>query len=653
MSVRLRSILIVSLFVLGGFAGFLDFGSENAQGTPVSGPISADTTWDLSGSPYIVVDNVSVLMGATLTIDPGVEVRFDGYYSLIIYGDLHAIGTDSDRILITSNKPAPARHFWNGIHAVTGAQAEISYCTISYGTYNILLESSDGNNITNNRLLNGAYGIRLSSADNNVIANNTISNNSGGISLYWGANYNIIKHNDITDNEGTGVNIGFSSNNNVTENNISLNSGIGIDIGFSANNWIINNTLDSNYKVSGSGIYIEHSTDNIIIGNKLFNDGFSIWGDDPSHYGSHTIPDNNLVNGKRVHYHKNCNGITIDGIVLGQLLLANCTNVNVRNLQINNTFLGIELGYSNNITLVNNSVSSISEYGILLILSSNNKIMNNSVYLNQMKGIFIHYFSSNNSIAGNSISSNKYGITISEDTENNRIFHNDFVKNEYQARDYSGNNYWNDTYPSGGNYWTGYSTGCSDNFNGSITPQTAGNPDGICDHKYDINSAVADYYPFTRPIANRVPDTIPPDVWAGDDIEVQVGIPFALNGKWSSDDIDDQDQLNFTWKITRDSNIIAILYGIQPILTLNETGKYEVNLTVRDTSGNEGCDIMIIDVNPDAPEGRIPWILFIIILAIILSLAVIYLILRRMKKRQEPPDSQENSNDPEEVDINQ
>jgi len=45
--------------------------------TNVSGTISSDSTWDISGSPYIVTGNLTVASGATLTVDPSVVVQFN------------------------------------------------------------------------------------------------------------------------------------------------------------------------------------------------------------------------------------------------------------------------------------------------------------------------------------------------------------------------------------------------------------------------------------------------------------------------------------------------------------------------------------------------------------------------------------------------
>jgi hypothetical protein len=95
------------------------------QASPVT--ISTDTTWTLDNSPYIFTRDVIVEEGATLTIEPGVEVKFAAHRDdseggsdsslseLIIYGGLNAIGTATNRIKFTSNADSPAAGDWGGI----------------------------------------------------------------------------------------------------------------------------------------------------------------------------------------------------------------------------------------------------------------------------------------------------------------------------------------------------------------------------------------------------------------------------------------------------------------------------------------------------------------------------------------------------------
>ena len=64
--------------------------------TNVSGSVSG--TWSASNSPYYVTGNVIVSSGASLTIDPGVEIIFNGDYFMEVDGTLTCNGT-SDNII--------------------------------------------------------------------------------------------------------------------------------------------------------------------------------------------------------------------------------------------------------------------------------------------------------------------------------------------------------------------------------------------------------------------------------------------------------------------------------------------------------------------------------------------------------------------------
>ncbi|MFK7959005.1 MAG: right-handed parallel beta-helix repeat-containing protein [Phycisphaerales bacterium] len=97
----------------------------------VSGEIVADTTWIAADSPYTVVDDVIVRAGATLTIEPGVIVRFRPDTRLIVGpyldddGTLHAVGTADDAILFTSDFIKPAPGSWRGIQFGYGLNGAI------------------------------------------------------------------------------------------------------------------------------------------------------------------------------------------------------------------------------------------------------------------------------------------------------------------------------------------------------------------------------------------------------------------------------------------------------------------------------------------------------------------------------------------------
>src|SRR5438477_12641078 len=90
--------------------------SATAQ-TNVSGGMYANTTWTKANSPYIVVDTVVVFPGVTLTIEPGVTVKFVNSVIIEIrQAMLIANGTINDSITFTSNSSTPYPGIWGNIH---------------------------------------------------------------------------------------------------------------------------------------------------------------------------------------------------------------------------------------------------------------------------------------------------------------------------------------------------------------------------------------------------------------------------------------------------------------------------------------------------------------------------------------------------------
>jgi parallel beta-helix repeat protein len=440
----------------------------------------------------------------------------------------------------------------------------------------------------NKLIMNAQDGIHLNSSSNNDINDNKISNSITGIDLD-SSSYNTITNNNVTNNDVNGIYFWTSSYNEITNNDI-ISNNYGIYIILSSNNNLITgNSIFSN----NVGIYLISSLNITVTFNTFTNDGVIISGDEVPEFNSHTIPQNNIVNGKPLYYYKDLNGFDIDGIPVGQVILANCENVNVKNLQINNTDVGIQLGFAKNIDISNNNISSNDKNGIhiyssesniinnnisltkwsgielwessnnnvidnnifsntwngmLLSNCSNNEIINNNISSNMMNGIQFHESSNGNRITGNNIYSNfprgvffdtssnniitynnissnfERGIylysssdnneiinnTITSNSEmgiflgsssNNKIYHNNIINNFNQAYDDQNDNYWDNGYPEGGNYWSDY-FGVDDN-NGPN--QDIPGPDGIGDTRYDIDLDSWDNYPLMTPYSIQYP----------------------------------------------------------------------------------------------------------------------------------------------------
>jgi len=100
-----------------------------AQTNVPGGTLATDTTWTLAGSPYVVQGALTVAgtdggdAVTTLTIEPGVEVRFVSGAALIVgnFTDSGALVADGDAaggpatILFTSDAATPAPGNWRGI----------------------------------------------------------------------------------------------------------------------------------------------------------------------------------------------------------------------------------------------------------------------------------------------------------------------------------------------------------------------------------------------------------------------------------------------------------------------------------------------------------------------------------------------------------
>ena len=137
--------LLIVLVLLATFT--ISAAASPRADTVVSGTIGVDTTWNLAGSPYIVTSSITVNPGVTLTIDPGVIIKFTGAQGLIVQGNLDSNGAAGSPVVFTSylddsaggdtngdgNATTPAPGNWLGMYIQNGANAALDYTEIRYG----------------------------------------------------------------------------------------------------------------------------------------------------------------------------------------------------------------------------------------------------------------------------------------------------------------------------------------------------------------------------------------------------------------------------------------------------------------------------------------------------------------------------------------
>ena len=267
-------------------------------------------------------------------------------------------------------------------------------------------------------------GIYVEGAESNI-TNNIVARNEGvGIVFSWSIGNSVVKNNQISDNGYEGILLEQSSGNSITNNSILRNDDNGVTVLFSMDNRIEGNNISYN---RWNGIDLHESPNQTVIANDFVHNGVYITGDNISHYNSHTMLNNNTVNGKPLHYRKDCNGLNFDGEPVGQLILVNCTNVEIKNSRIVDTDVGILIAYSSNTSIVSNNVSN-NLYGIILRYSSYNEIVGNDVWSNE-RGINLRVGCEGNTITDNAVSNNTFGMQIWSGSNGNLIDNNSASSN--------------------------------------------------------------------------------------------------------------------------------------------------------------------------------------------------------------------------------
>jgi parallel beta-helix repeat protein len=310
-----------------------------------------------------------------------------------------------------------------------------------------------------------------------------------GISLDGRRNVTIQNVEIIAFNDG--IYLCRSSNNRICRNRITANTYIGISLSQSSNNSVVGNNITAS---NCYGIYVDESLNNNITENVFTKVGLFV----ADSYGN--LVEGNVVNGKPLVYLEKVSNYAVGDA--GQVVLVNCDNVSVENLNLTDTTLGLELWETKNCKIASNSITN-NWYGIRLIESLNNSIVKNSIMASNRWGIWFdsssnnsmirnhianHYTgiwfssSSNNKIIGNNVTENKHWGIVFQESLNNSICQNNITNNKddegISLYGYSNHNSISENCITG-NYFNGVSLLTSSNNSIVGNNLTANNYDGI------------------------------------------------------------------------------------------------------------------------------------------------------------------------------
>jgi parallel beta-helix repeat protein len=181
--------------------------------------------------------------------------------------------------------------------------------------------------------------------------------------------------------------------------------------------------MNNNFSLNTyEGIYIVNCEYNIIKNNTIDVTGMSISGGAKKYWNSHVIDTNNTVNGKPIYYLKNLINENFS-LIASQIIIANCSNVIVRNQIFDSVVYGIKIGFSDNITIQNNSFRFCKRDGIYLYSSKSNVIELNYFSLNYGHGLNL-YLSDLNIVNFNNFGENNINGIYLKDAHDNKITNN-------------------------------------------------------------------------------------------------------------------------------------------------------------------------------------------------------------------------------------
>ncbi len=303
-------------------------------------------------------------------------------------------------------------------------------------------------------------------------------------------------------------------------------SGNGIDLSYASNVTVKNAEI----RAFGNGIFCWFSTNIKIFGNRITenSNGIEFWsanigmnvsgntftentqGIEMIDTYESTVSHNTIANNSKgillrtVSYDTISMNDIINNTLGIDLENAHYTSVSGNNVSANSC--GIELDDSNHLDIAGNEIAG-SDKGIVVAVNSYDNIISGNSIAHNNYGIEVTGFTGNNIISGNNIADNTCGLWLSGGNSN-RFYHNNFIGNAEHAEAAAGLGYnlWDNGYPSGGNYWSGYAD--VDEFKGPDQDEIGS--DGIWDHSYVIAANNIDRYPFTLQSGWENPPPPPP-----------------------------------------------------------------------------------------------------------------------------------------------
>jgi parallel beta-helix repeat protein len=288
----------------------------------------------------------------------------------------------------------------------------------------------------------------------------------------------------------------------------------------------------------------------------------------------------------------NCTAMynTMNSASGGSLFFHSSENCSAIGDDVAGSNFGIILDDSHDCTAMLNNASGCND-GIYLSNSFNCSVFRNRVHNSTYEGIWLDNCYSC-IVSQNWVYHNLMDGFILSGCTGVKVYHNSIIQNTNQAFDnsFADDNYWDNGYPSGGNYWSNY--GGVDLYSGPN--QNIPGADGIGDTSFFFGR---DRYPLMGPRLGNTPPianfTVAPLIgW--------INTNFSFDASSSQDSEDPVGVLEVRWDWENDSlwdtawSTTKIAYHVFPVI-----GAHTIRLDVKDSEGAESNTTRVISVVED------------------------------------------------------
>ncbi|RLF48029.1 MAG: hypothetical protein DRN29_00935 [Thermoplasmata archaeon] len=536
-------------------------------------------------------------------------------------------------------------HNGEGLLIVYSDNIHVSNCNLSANIDGMYILNGEEIYLEELYVINNYNGISSKTSSNIFISNGNFINNSRGINLFYIEKENAMVKINNTSIEGNELGINVENLAGLSIENLTFENNDKALRAFNANLSIEDCIFYGEYGIEAIKTYIELS-DTELSGNQSFyadsstvsmnnvaihdsaigikSDNSSLAIHSSSFYGNGcgvailvmdsylSVFDCSFIN--NTWGIKGNTYIEVDGTEFSKNSYA--IEVNLSDGEIANS----EFAFNSYGIIANNSSLSVinvtiyeNEYGISLNSSSciikGGDYYNNSVAVeingseNVIDKILFHHNSKavilngkENKVVNSSFWKNLYGLVAYG--VNNTIYHNNFVYNIENARDY-GNNIWNASYPTGGNYWHDYAG--EDYFKGK--KQNESGSDGIGDIPHEIYGnldyyPLMDYYENASAIPNEPPVAsfyfYPSSPYSLEEV-IFIDTSYDENGK--------EDIVLWRWDFG-DGNTSDLP---NPKHVYGKAGVYNVTLYIEDKAGANSSIKTQIEVRNLPPVANFSW----------------------------------------------